>query len=118
MLSDERIQYDGKANGQPPTKGDVTSVQELVSADGRTITGSAHTYDVYGRETSETDPVGTRSVTAYSPASGAPRDGDHRDQRTRPHRAHSAGTGLGRAGRRGRRQQPPRRPGVRPAGLG
>ncbi|MFG1944024.1 RHS repeat domain-containing protein [Nonomuraea sp. NPDC048826] len=72
VLSDERIQYDGKANGQPPTKGDVTSVQELVSADGRTITGSAHTYDVYGRETSETDPVGTRSVTAYSPASGAP----------------------------------------------
>ncbi|MEV0821404.1 RHS repeat domain-containing protein [Nonomuraea rubra] len=72
VLSDEKIHYDGQANGQPPTKGDVTAVQEVVSADGQTITGSTHTYDVYGRETSETDPVGTKSVTAYSPATGAP----------------------------------------------
>ncbi|WP_344891488.1 RHS repeat-associated core domain-containing protein, partial [Nonomuraea antimicrobica] len=71
-ISDEKIQYDGQANGQPPTTGNVTSVQELVSADGQTITGSSHTYDVYGRETSETDPLGTKSVTAYSPTAGAP----------------------------------------------
>ncbi|TYB67130.1 RHS repeat-associated core domain-containing protein [Nonomuraea sp. PA05] len=72
VLGDEKIAYDNQAHGQPPTKGDVTSVQELVSADGQTITGSTHTYDVYGRETSETDPVGTKSVTAYSPATGGP----------------------------------------------
>ncbi|MFC7587112.1 RHS repeat domain-containing protein [Nonomuraea antimicrobica] len=72
IISDEKVHYDGKAFGQAPTKGDVTSVQELVSADGTTITDRAHTYDVYGRETSETDPVGTKSVTVYSPSSGAP----------------------------------------------
>ncbi|MGA5757367.1 RHS repeat-associated core domain-containing protein [Nonomuraea bangladeshensis] len=71
ILADEKIQYDGQSNGQAPTKGDVTAVQELVSAEGQTITGSAHTYDAYGRETSETDPVGTKSVTTYVPASGA-----------------------------------------------
>ncbi|MEV5328839.1 RHS repeat-associated core domain-containing protein [Nonomuraea sp. NPDC052634] len=71
IVSDERIQYDGQSNGQAPTKGDVTAVQELVSPDGKTITGSAHTYDVYGRELTETDPVGTKSVTTYSPATGA-----------------------------------------------
>ncbi|MGW6502824.1 RHS repeat-associated core domain-containing protein [Nonomuraea angiospora] len=72
VISDEKVQYDGQAHGQAPTKGDVTTVQELVSADGRTITGTIRTYDVYGRETSETDPVGTKSVTTYSPATGAP----------------------------------------------
>ncbi|MEV4070106.1 RHS repeat-associated core domain-containing protein [Nonomuraea fuscirosea] len=72
VLSDEKVQYDGQAHGQPPTKGDVTSVQELVSADGQTINGTVRTFDAYGRETSETDPVGTKSVTTYSPASGAP----------------------------------------------
>ncbi|MGW4471453.1 RHS repeat domain-containing protein [Nonomuraea sp. NPDC004354] len=70
VISDEKVQYDGKAYGQAPTKGDVTTVQQLVSGDGATITDSTHTYDVYGRETSETDAVGTRSVTAYSPATG------------------------------------------------
>ncbi|MFC4010826.1 RHS repeat domain-containing protein [Nonomuraea purpurea] len=71
VISDEKVQYDGQAHGQAPTKGDVTSVQELVSADGATITGTTRTYDAYGRETSETDPVGTKAVTTYSPASGA-----------------------------------------------
>ncbi|MFE3448300.1 RHS repeat-associated core domain-containing protein [Nonomuraea sp. NPDC059194] len=70
VISDEKVHYDGKAYGQAPSKGDVTSVQQLAAEDGATITDSAHTYDVYGRETSETDAVGTRTVTAYSPATG------------------------------------------------
>ncbi|MEO3868847.1 RHS repeat-associated core domain-containing protein [Nonomuraea sp. B12E4] len=72
VISDEKVRYDGQAHGQAPTKGDVTAVEELVSADGTTITGSTRTYDVYGRQTSETDPVQTKSVTAYLPATGAP----------------------------------------------
>ncbi|QFY06764.1 type IV secretion protein Rhs [Nonomuraea phyllanthi] len=72
VISDERVQYDGKAYGQAPSKGDVTAVQQLASGDGATITDSTHTYDVYGRETSETDAMGTRSTMAYTPATGAP----------------------------------------------
>ncbi|MEU6715794.1 RHS repeat-associated core domain-containing protein [Nonomuraea sp. NPDC046802] len=72
VLSDERVHYDGQAHGQAPTKGDVTSVQELVSEDGKTVTDSVHTYDVYGRQTSESDAVGTKTTTTYSPATGAP----------------------------------------------
>ncbi|MCK2221690.1 type IV secretion protein Rhs [Actinomadura sp. ATCC 31491] len=70
LISDEKIQYDGKANGQAPSKGDVTSVQVVVGGDGATITDTTHTYDIYGRETSETDTVGTKSTTAYTPATG------------------------------------------------
>ncbi|MGW4790800.1 RHS repeat-associated core domain-containing protein [Nonomuraea sp. NPDC004297] len=70
VISDEKVQYDGKEFGQAPSKGDVTTVQRVVNGDGSTITDSTHTYDVYGRETSETDPVGTKSVTAYTPATG------------------------------------------------
>ncbi|MGR6923289.1 RHS repeat domain-containing protein [[Actinomadura] parvosata] len=71
VISDEKVQYDGKAYGQAPSKGDVTTVQQVVSADGTTITDTTHTYDVYGRETSETDTVGGKSVTTYTPATGA-----------------------------------------------
>ncbi|MFB4265878.1 RHS repeat-associated core domain-containing protein [Nonomuraea sp. GTA35] len=71
LISDEKVQYDGKAFGQAPSKGDVTSVQQTVNADGQTITDTTHTYDVYGRETSETDTVGTKTVTSYTPATGA-----------------------------------------------
>ncbi|TMR21761.1 RHS repeat-associated core domain-containing protein [Nonomuraea turkmeniaca] len=72
VISDEKVGYDGQAFGQAPSKGDVTSVQQLVSGDGTTITDSTHTYDAYGRETSETDAVGTKSTTTYTPAAGAP----------------------------------------------
>ncbi|MEV4107309.1 RHS repeat-associated core domain-containing protein [Nonomuraea sp. NPDC049695] len=71
IISDEMVQYDNKAYGQAPSKGDVTTVQQLASGDGTTVTDSTHTYDVYGRETSETDSVGTKSTTAYLPATGA-----------------------------------------------
>ena len=60
-----------KAYGQAPSKGDVTAVQ-LATGDGTTTTDSTHTYDTYGRETSETDAVGTKSVTTYTPTAGAP----------------------------------------------
>ncbi len=71
VISDQRVQYDNKAYGQAPSKGDVTAVQ-LVTGDGTASTDSTHTYDTYGRETSETDAVGTKSVTTYTPAAGAP----------------------------------------------
>ncbi|SDJ61425.1 RHS repeat-associated core domain-containing protein [Nonomuraea jiangxiensis] len=72
VISDEQVQYDGQATGTAPTKGDVTAVQQLASGDGATITDSTHTYDVYGRETSETDAVGVTDTTTYTPATGAP----------------------------------------------
>ncbi|NUW36581.1 type IV secretion protein Rhs [Nonomuraea sp. SMC257] len=72
IISDEKVQYDNKAYGQAPSKGDVTTVEHTVSGDGATIVESTHTYDAYGRETSETDAVGTKSTTTYSPAAGAP----------------------------------------------
>ncbi|MDX3100120.1 RHS repeat domain-containing protein, partial [Nonomuraea angiospora] len=71
VISDEKVQYDGKAYGQAPSKGDVTSVQQVVSGDGTTIIDRTHTYDVYGRETSESDTLGNKSVTSYTPATGA-----------------------------------------------
>ncbi|WP_326819566.1 RHS repeat-associated core domain-containing protein [Streptosporangium sp. NBC_01756] len=72
VISDERVQYDSKPYGQGPVKGDVTTIQEVASGDGSTITNSILTYDVYGRTTSETDAVGTTVTTTYAPASGAP----------------------------------------------
>ncbi|MCA2176372.1 type IV secretion protein Rhs [Nonomuraea glycinis] len=72
LISDERVQYDGKAYGQAPVKGDVTTVHELVSGDGATVTDAIRTYDAYGRELTETDAVGTQVTTAYLPATGAP----------------------------------------------
>lgn len=72
VISDEKALYDGKAYGQAPVKGDVTSVQQLAATDGSTITDTTHTYDAYGRETSETDALGTTTTTTYTPASGAP----------------------------------------------
>lgn len=72
IISDEKVQYDNKAYGQAPSKGDVTTVEHTVSGDGATIVESTHTYDAYGRETSETDAVGTKSTTTYVPAAGAP----------------------------------------------
>ncbi|TYB57464.1 hypothetical protein FXF51_40565 [Nonomuraea sp. PA05] len=71
IISDEKVAYDGKAHGQAPSKGDVTAVQQLVSEDGTTITESTHTYDAYGRETSETGVDGAKATTTYSPATGA-----------------------------------------------
>ncbi|MBN6055985.1 type IV secretion protein Rhs [Nonomuraea sp. RK-328] len=72
IISDQKVQYDNKAYGQAPSKGDVTTVVHTVSGDGATIVESTHTYDAYGRETSETDALGTKSTTTYSPAAGAP----------------------------------------------
>ncbi|MFI6501026.1 RHS repeat-associated core domain-containing protein [Nonomuraea typhae] len=71
VISDERVQYDGKPYGQAPVKGDVTSVQQLAAPDGTTFTDTTHTYDAYGRETSETDALNVKTTTAYTPASGA-----------------------------------------------
>ncbi|NUW39836.1 RHS repeat-associated core domain-containing protein [Nonomuraea rhodomycinica] len=72
IISDERVQYDSRPYGQGPVKGDITTIQEVVSGDGTTVTNSVLTYDAYGRTTSETDAVGTTVKTTYTPASGAP----------------------------------------------
>ncbi|MEV0198972.1 RHS repeat-associated core domain-containing protein [Nonomuraea sp. NPDC050691] len=72
IISDQKVQYDNKAYGQAPSKGDVTTVEHTVTGDGATIVESTHTYDAYGRETSETDALGAKSTTTYSPAAGAP----------------------------------------------
>jgi len=72
VISDEKMQYDGKPFGQAPVKGDLTTVQALAAPDGSTTTDSVRTYDVYGRQISEKDAVGTQTTTAYTPASGAP----------------------------------------------
>ncbi|WP_336204276.1 RHS repeat domain-containing protein [Nonomuraea sp. LPB2021202275-12-8] len=72
VISDERVHYDGKPYGEAPVRGDVTTVQELVSGDGSTVNDAVRTYDTYGRVITETDAVGTQVTTAYSPASGAP----------------------------------------------
>ncbi|MEU7898088.1 RHS repeat-associated core domain-containing protein [Nonomuraea sp. NPDC049152] len=71
VISDERMQYDGKPYGQAPVKGDVTTVQE-VSGDGSAITDAVRTYDAYGRMTSETGAAGSKVTTTYTPASGVP----------------------------------------------
>lgn len=72
VISDERVQYDGRPYGQGPVKGDITTIQEVASGDGATVTNSILTYDAYGRTTSETDAVGTKVTTTYTPTSGAP----------------------------------------------
>ncbi|MEU0567861.1 RHS repeat-associated core domain-containing protein [Nonomuraea sp. NPDC005983] len=72
VISDERVQYDDGPFGQGPVKGDVTTIQEVASGDGTTVTNSTLTYDAYGRTISETDAVGTKVTTTYTPASGAP----------------------------------------------
>jgi RHS repeat-associated protein len=72
VISDHQMQYDGKPYGQAPTKGDITNVQELASEDGATVTDRLHTYDVYGRETSESDAVDAKITTTYHPSTGAP----------------------------------------------
>ena len=72
LISDERVQYDGKAYGQAPVKGDVTTAASWSPATARHVTDAIRTYDAYGRELTETDAVGTQVTTAYLPATGAP----------------------------------------------
>ncbi|MFC5766753.1 RHS repeat-associated core domain-containing protein [Actinacidiphila bryophytorum] len=85
LLSDDVIFYDGATDSTAPVTGpaDVTKVQKADSAaaDGTPhyVTASTTTlpgtntpdYDIYGRPLSQTDALGHRTTTAYTPATGA-----------------------------------------------
>lgn len=77
-VSNLRYAYDGLAVGATPTKGDVTLVQSVDSFSGSTlatahwVTTGTSQYDSMGRQTQTTDALGRTSVTAYTPAAGAP----------------------------------------------
>jgi RHS repeat-associated protein len=77
-ISDTKTLYDGLAWGTAPTKGDVTSTQEVDSYPGGTassahwVTNATAAYDALGRVTSATDVLGHTTTTAYTPAAGGP----------------------------------------------
>ncbi|WP_265738137.1 RHS repeat-associated core domain-containing protein [Actinacidiphila epipremni] len=85
LLGDDLIFYDGATDSTAPVTGpaDVTKVQraDSAAADGTPhyVTATAYTlpgtntpdYDIYGRQLSQTDALGHRTVTAYTPATGA-----------------------------------------------
>ncbi|HUZ37143.1 MAG TPA: hypothetical protein VMV17_12515, partial [Streptosporangiaceae bacterium] len=74
-VSDVRTFYDGSATlGAAPARGDVTMTQKAASYTGTTpnfITTGTDTVDEYGRTTSATDADSRKTVTAYTPATGA-----------------------------------------------
>lgn len=85
LISDDLIFYDGSSDDTAPVTGagNVTMVKKAdsVAADGTphyvtaTTTLNPNTgtpdYDIYGRALSETDALGHRTTTAYTPATGA-----------------------------------------------
>ncbi|MFI9200679.1 polymorphic toxin-type HINT domain-containing protein [Streptomyces sp. NPDC053048] len=71
VVSDTRTFYDGKGFGETPSRGDVTSVEEM-TGDGKgyqVVERSEH--DAYGRPTTHWDVNGNKTTTAYTPAAGA-----------------------------------------------
>ncbi|HYN93100.1 MAG TPA: polymorphic toxin-type HINT domain-containing protein, partial [Pilimelia sp.] len=76
VISDTRTSFDDAPNWQtPPTRGDVTKVEDLAtwSAAGSTydVTSRA-AYDAYGRSTATWDSAEQRSTTTYEPPTGGP----------------------------------------------
>ncbi len=75
VVSDTRLSYDTKAYGIAPTRGDVTTTESLNAYNSGSptyLTTSATTYDVQGRERSETDVRGNTTTTTYVPDTGGP----------------------------------------------
>lgn len=73
VVSAMQMAYDDKAYGVAPTKGLVTSVTSLDPKTGTFTAESPVTktsYDALGRATSQTDALGRRSETAYTPTAG------------------------------------------------
>lgn len=73
-LRELRSSYDGAAWGVAPTKGDTTRVDELDRWDinGQTwVTTARSRFDAYGRVLETLDAKDNKTITAYSPASGA-----------------------------------------------
>lgn len=85
LISDDLVFYDGSTNNTAAVTGpgDVTMVKKAdsVATDGTShyITATTTTvpgtgspdYDIYGRPLSETDALGHRTTTTYTPATGA-----------------------------------------------
>ena len=75
VVSDTRSFYDTSTTfGTPPTAGDVTMTQNATSYSGTApvfTTRASSTVDVYGRTLTSTDGDGLKTVTTYTPSTGA-----------------------------------------------
>ncbi|QPK43605.1 hypothetical protein H4W23_02530 [Streptomyces gardneri] len=72
-VSDERTFFDGGAFGAPPTAGDPTRTERVVSyRDGvpEYAVKEQARYDVHGRAVETTDALGRRTTTVHTPATG------------------------------------------------
>ncbi|MGK5731848.1 polymorphic toxin-type HINT domain-containing protein [Streptomyces sp. URMC 124] len=70
-VSDTRTSYDGKGFGQAPSKGDVTTVEEMTGdGKGYQVTERSE-HDAYGRPVAHWDASGNKTTTSYTPAFGA-----------------------------------------------
>ncbi|MER7969130.1 RHS repeat-associated core domain-containing protein [Streptomyces sp. NPDC096080] len=69
LISVERHYYDGATSlDTAPTKGDVTRLEEQDDKGTGYLTTARHTYDIHGRQLTETDADGNTTTTAYIPA--------------------------------------------------
>jgi RHS repeat-associated protein len=69
LVSDERHYYDGATSlTAAPTRGDVTRLEEQDAAGTGFLTTARHTYDIHGRELTDTDALNHTTTTAYTPA--------------------------------------------------
>lgn len=77
-ISAARTLYDGLTLGQMPTKGLVSSGQTVetytgtTAASARWVTSRTTTYDAMGRSASETDALGRKTTTSFTPTTGGP----------------------------------------------
>ncbi|MFJ6650472.1 RHS repeat domain-containing protein [Streptomyces sp. NPDC091290] len=68
LISVERNFYDSATSlDATPTKGDVTRLDEQDAAGTGYLTTAKHTYDIHGRELTDTDANGNTTTTAYTP---------------------------------------------------
>ncbi|WP_256925327.1 RHS repeat domain-containing protein [Streptomyces sp. Amel2xC10] len=74
LISVERHYYDNAAGlDTAPAKGDVTRLEEQNDKGTGYLTTATHTYDIHGRELTETDADDNTTTTAYTPRTiGAP----------------------------------------------
>ncbi|RVU15111.1 RHS repeat protein [Streptomyces antnestii] len=68
LISVARYYYDGATSQDiAPTKGDVTRLDEQDDKGTGYLTTATHTYDIHGRELSDTDVDGNTTTTEYTP---------------------------------------------------
>ncbi|MFG1809487.1 RHS repeat domain-containing protein [Streptomyces sp. NPDC049040] len=69
LVSDERHYYDGATSlTAAPTEGNVSRLDEQDAAGTGYLTTAKHTYDIHGRELTDTDALGNTTTTAYTPS--------------------------------------------------